>query len=108
MSAPYTTPLTAEERATINAAAEILLAHTAPEASWSLSGNHWHGSTGISSFTYFTGQRTQHTWCEGETVADKVDWALAQEAAEHIDEEAARQRRVAALKAELAKLENAA
>lgn len=108
MTAPYTTPLTAEERATINAAAEILLAHTAPDASWSLSGNHWRGSADITSFTYFTGQRTQHTWCEGETVADKVDWALAQEADECLDQEAVRQRRVDALKAELAKLENAA
>lgn len=108
MSAPYTTPLTAKERATINAAAEILLAHTAPNASWWLSGNHWHGSVDIDGFTYFTSQRTQHTWCEGETVADKVDWALAQEAAEYVDPEVVRQRRVDALRAELAKLENAA
>jgi len=108
MTAPYTTPLTAEERATINAAAEILLAHTAPDASWSLSGNHWHGSASITSFTYFTSQKTQHTWCKGETVADKVDWALVQEADECLDQEAVRQRRVDALKAELAKLERAA
>lgn len=108
MSAPYTTPLTAEERATINAAAEILLAHTAREASWSMSGNRWHDPARVDTFTYFTSQRTQHTWCEGETVADKVDWALAQEAAEQIDKEAIRQRRVDALKAELARLENAA
>lgn len=104
MNAPYTTPLTTKERATINAAAEILMAHTAPEASWTLSGNHWYGSVEISSFTYFTAQRTQYTWCEGKTVADKVDWALAREAEEYVDPEAIRLRRVASLKAELAKL----
>lgn len=108
MTAPYTTPLTAKERATINAAAEILLAHTAPGASWSLSGDNWHSPANITSFTYFTAARTQHTWCEGETVADKVDWALAQEAAEFLDKEAARQRRIDAIKAELARLENPA
>ena len=108
MTAPYTIPLTDKERATINAAAEILLSHTAPGVSWSLSGNHWHSPADITSFTYFTAQRTQYTWCQGETVADKVDWALAREAAEFFDPEATRQRRIDALKAELAGLDNPA
>lgn len=104
MTTAYTTPLTIEECATINAAVDILLAHTAPNASWSIKGNHWHGSCDFGGFTYFTSNRTQHTFCEGKAPSDQVQWALAQEASEYVNSDKVRADKIERLKAELAEL----
>lgn len=73
--------LTDKERAVINKAMDIILAHTPPEASWSISANHWHGSTGHD-LVYFDSQRNQHNWVAGEGFGDKIATALSFELSE--------------------------
>lgn len=94
--------LTAAERKTLDRAMNIILAHTPANASWSISANHWHGSTGFD-VVYFDSQRNQHNWVEGTGFGDKIATALSHELSEEA-KEAARLERVKYLRAELAAL----
>lgn len=94
--------LTAAERKTLDRAMNIILAHTPANASWSISANHWHGSTGFD-VVYFDSQENQHNWVEGTGFGDKIATALSHELSEE-SKEAARLERVKYLRAELAAL----
>lgn len=95
--------LTKNERETLNAAMEILSLHTVTGASFALYPANYSGKYGVDA-TYFTSNKTQHSFLRGATFADKVDAALAFERAEARDAEGAKARRVARLKDELEKL----
>ena len=94
--------LTAAERKTLDRAMNIILAHTPANASWMISANHWHGSTGFD-VVYFDSQKNQHNWVEGTGFGDKIATALSHELSEEA-KEAARLERVKYLRAELAAL----
>ena len=100
--------LTTAERQTINKAMNIILAHTVYGASWQIGANHYRDAGPPShSICYFTSAGTQHSFCRGDTFADRIDYALSRENEEALSEEEARARRIQKLRDEIARLEAA-
>lgn len=96
--------LTEAERETLNAAMDIILANTPPNASWSFGANHWHGSRDCGVATYFSVEREQHSFLAGPTFADMIADGLARQEFEDDNRDTLRAIRIERLKGELAKL----
>ena len=93
--------LTTAERETLNAAMDIILAHTPPNASWSFGANYWNGSCDIGYSTYFTSERVQHSFLKGETFADHVASAIAIQADEDANADQVKANQIARLREQL-------
>ena len=96
--------LTIQERETLNAAMDIILANTPPNASWSFSANHWHGSRDCGPTCYFSAEREQHSFLAGPTFADMIADGLAKQEFEDGNRDTLRALRIERLKGELAEL----
>lgn len=96
--------LTQHERAVLNKAAAIIHKHTAYRSSWMFSFAHYEGCDPSFDATYFDSAREQHPLIEGATLADKIQAALEAESRVDGSREAMRERRIAALRRELAEL----
>lgn len=97
--------LTKSEIKTLDAAEKIIAAHTPKGASWSF-GFHENGL--YSSGCYFDSVGTQHMLWTSSTLADAVEAGIALEAKVPDSEEKRKAEKIARLKAELAKLGEAA
>lgn len=106
MSAPakIAATLTNAERKTLNAAMDIILAHTPQAASWLFLPQNYHGTPGCD-VTYFDTGHRQHSglWGPDCTFADKIEMGIRRQA-ELPTPEAVKQQRIEQLRDELAKL----
>jgi len=96
--------LTDNERATLNAALEIIKANTPAKATWMPGFRRSEDGHFNFDLTYFTSRNDQNSWLRGKTFADKVEEALQIQRREDSDESGARARQIESLKAELARL----
>lgn len=96
--------LTQDERDTLDAAMDIILARTPEDASWSFGANHWHQEPGMSPSAYFSSGRVQHPIFDaGNKLSQHVQAGLYFQKYED-EENSAKNQRIAELRAELAKL----
>ena len=94
--------LTEEERRTLDAACAIIVSHTPYGASWSIG----FCKTGVNAGpAYFDSLRTQHMIWDEKTLSGVVERGIEQEGTAETRAEYAKSVRIAALKAELEKLE---
>ena len=100
--------LTDAERDTLNAAAAIIDRHTPLNSSWQVGFNRYDERFGVD-VTYFDSRNRslgsrQHSFVQGETLADKVQSVIKIEASVVADKEANRLASIDSLRKQLAAL----
>lgn len=99
------TQLTKTERATLNRAMRIILAVTPEGASWLIDPRWVKGCPKSVGVTYFTSAlHTQHSFIEGETFADQIQFGLDREGDEYVDPAEAKAKRIARLREQISEL----
>mgnify|MGYP001029471873 CR=1 FL=1 len=96
--------LTQEERDTLNAAMEIIERVTAQKTSWQICVARYSECLFTFDVTYFDSAGGQHSWVRGQTLADKVQTAVALEGKVETDAEKLRLAQIERLKSQLAAL----